>query len=62
MEKKLEITLVRSLIGEPERTRRTVRSLGLKRINSKVVQRVNGALLGKLERIKHLVAIREVQE
>jgi large subunit ribosomal protein L30 len=60
MAQKLEVTLVKSPIGQTERTRRTIESLGLKRINETVVQHVNGALLGKLEKVKHLVRIREV--
>jgi len=60
MADKLEITLTKSLITEPDRTRRTIESLGLRRLQQKVVHDVNGALLGKLERVKHLVTIREV--
>ena len=57
---KLEIKLVKGLIAEPQRTRRTVESLGLKKLQQIVVHEVNGALLGKLERVKHLVEVREV--
>ena len=60
MAEKLEIELIKSVIAEPERTKLTVRSLGLKKINQKVVHQINGALLGKLERDKHLVQIREI--
>lgn len=60
MAEKLKIKLVKSLITEPERTRRTVRSLGLKKMQQTVVHEVNGALLGKLEKVKHLVEIHEV--
>jgi large subunit ribosomal protein L30 len=60
MADKLEIELIKSTITEPLRTKRTVASLGLKRMHQTVVHQVNGALLGKLECVKHLVKIREV--
>ena len=56
---KLEIRLVKGVIAEPERTRRTVYSRGLKKLQQKVSHEVNAALLGKLERVKHLVEISE---
>ncbi len=60
MTEKLEIRLKKSLITEPGRTRRTVESLGLKKMQQVVVHTVNSALLGKLDKIRHLVEIREV--
>lgn len=60
MDKKLEVKLVRGLQGYPQRQRRTVWSLGLKKINQTVEVACNGANLGKLEKIRHLIEIREV--
>jgi len=60
MARKLEVTLVKSPIGQTVRTKRTIESLGLKKMHESVVQQVNEALLGKLEKVKHLVQIREV--
>ena len=57
---KVEIKLVKSVITEPQRTKDTIVSLGLRRTQQTVVHEVNGPLLGKLERVKHLVSIREI--
>ena len=57
---KVEIKLVKSLITEPKRTRATIESLGLRKMQQTVVHEVNGSLLGKLESVKHLVSIREI--
>ena len=56
---KLEITLVRSLIGRPETQRTTVKTLGLRKINSKVVQNDNPAIRGMINKVSHLVAVKE---
>ncbi|HBU85051.1 50S ribosomal protein L30 [Paenibacillus sp. UMB7766-LJ446] len=58
---KLEITLVRSLIGRPETQRTTVKTLGLRKINSKVVQNDNPAIRGMINKVSHLVAVKEVE-
>ncbi|MGO4734759.1 50S ribosomal protein L30 [Paenibacillus sp. 2KB_22] len=58
---KLEITLVRSLIGRPETQRTTVKTLGLRKINSKVVQNDNPAIRGMINKVNHLVAVKEVE-
>ena len=59
MAAKLQIKLIKGVIGEREKVKRTVKSLGLKRIEQTVEHEVNGALLGKLDKIKHLVKITE---
>ncbi|WP_440113156.1 50S ribosomal protein L30 [Paenibacillus sp. QZ-Y1] len=58
---KLEITLVRSLIGRPETQRTTVKTLGLRKVNSKVVQNDNPAIRGMINKVSHLVAVKEVE-
>jgi large subunit ribosomal protein L30 len=59
MAAKLQIKLIKGVIGEREKVKRTVKSLGLKKIQQTVVHEVNDALLGKLDKIKHLVKITE---
>lgn len=56
-EKMLRITLVRSPIGRPAVQRRTVRALGLKRMNHSVVQKDTPEIKGMISRISHLVAV-----
>lgn len=60
MPNKLRITLVRSLIGEKPKTRATVESLGLGRINSTVEQQDNPSIRGMIFRAKHLLEVEEI--
>nr|WGD76047.1 50S ribosomal protein L30 [Bacillus subtilis] len=56
---KLEITLKRSVIGRPEDQRVTVRTLGLKKTNQTVVHEDNGAIRGMINKVSHLVSVKE---
>ena len=58
---KVKITLKRSLIGQGHKSRETIKSLGLKKINSSVEREVDSSLEGMLNVIKHLVRIEEVE-
>ena len=57
---KVKITLKRSLIGQGHKSRETIKSLGLKKINSSVEREVDNSLEGMLNVVKHLVIIEEV--
>ncbi|MGQ9531601.1 MAG: 50S ribosomal protein L30 [Desulfotomaculales bacterium] len=56
---RLKITLVRSVIGRPEDQRRTVRSLGLRKLHSTVYHEDTPAIRGMLRKISHLVKVEE---
>lgn len=56
----LRITLVRSTIGRPSDQERTVRSLGLRRLNHTVVRPDQPAIRGMVQKISHLVKVEEV--
>ncbi|MBI2842775.1 MAG: 50S ribosomal protein L30 [Armatimonadetes bacterium] len=58
----IKITLKRSLIGFNEKQRRTVRSLGLGRIGSSVVQEETPAILGMVRKVPHLVEVDRLAE
>jgi large subunit ribosomal protein L30 len=58
----VRITQVRSQIGESQRHRGTLRSLGLGRIGRTVEQVVDPALEGKLRRVAHLVRVEEKEQ
>ena len=60
--KKVEIKLVRSVIGTPEWMRVIVRTLGLRKINSKNLVPDNGAIRGMVRKVSHLVELSEVKE
>ena len=57
---KVKITLTRSLIGRPETQRATVRSLGLRKLNSSVEREMNDALKGQIHKIEHLVKVENI--
>lgn len=59
MANKLEITLKRSVIGRPEDQRVTVRTLGLKKTNQTVVHEDNVAIRGMINKVSHLVSVKE---
>jgi large subunit ribosomal protein L30 len=58
---KLQITLVRSLIGRNEKQRATVQALGLRKMHQSVVQNDNPAIRGMVNHVSHLVKVEEVQ-
>ena len=57
---KVKITLKRSLIGQGHKSRETIKSLGLKKINSSVERELENSLEGMLNVVKHLVIIEKV--
>lgn len=59
---KLKVTLTRSVIGRPETQRRTVKSLGLRKLNSFAVLPDNPVVRGQLHKVRHLVTVEEVQD
>lgn len=58
----LKVTLKRSLISRPETQRKTVRSLGLRKVNSTAVLPDTPAIRGQIFKVKHLVAVEEVAD
>ncbi|GGB49402.1 50S ribosomal protein L30 [Virgibacillus dakarensis] len=60
MSKKLEITLKRSVIGRTEGQKQTVQALGLKKIQSTVVREDTPSVRGMINKVSHLVTVKEV--
>lgn len=60
MSGKIKVTQVRSIIGRPEKHRKIVRALGLKKINMTVVHQNNPAIMGMVKKVPHLVRAEEV--
>ena len=56
---KLQVTLRKSLIGQKPKTRETVRSLGLRKINSTVEHNDTPDVRGMLHRVRHLIDVEE---
>ena len=59
---KVKVTLKRSLIGRPETQRRTVRALGLRKVNSVSILPDNPAGRGQLHKVEHLISVEEIAE
>ena len=57
---KVKIRLRRRLIGQKPKAKETVRSLGLKKINSSTEREINPMIQGMLNKIEHLVEIEEI--
>ncbi len=60
MAKKLRIQLVKSTIGQKPAKKATVRSLGLKKLNSVVEHEANDAINGMVASVAHLVKVEEI--
>ncbi|HAR6203224.1 50S ribosomal protein L30 [Staphylococcus pseudintermedius] len=56
---KLQITLTKSVIGRPETQRKTVKALGLGKVNSSVTVEDNAAIRGQIKKVSHLVSVEE---
>lgn len=57
--KTLHITLVKSPIGYSERQKRTVRALGLRKLQQTVKQTDSPAVRGMINKIPHLLKVEE---
>ena len=54
-EKKLKVTLVKSVIGTKQDHRATVRGLGLRRLNSSTMLEDTAAVRGMINKVAYLV-------
>jgi large subunit ribosomal protein L30 len=57
--KDLEVTQIRSGIGQPETMRRTLRAIGLRHHQHSVRVRNTAALRGMLYKVRHLVRVQK---
>ncbi len=60
MSSKIEVTLKRSVIGTKQGQRETVKNLGLKKINDAVVCEDTPVVRGMINKVSHLVSVKEV--
>ena len=60
MAKKICVKLIRSTIGQKPRVRATVRSLGLRKLNSTVEHEASPSILGMVSSISHLLEVKEI--
>ena len=55
----LRITQIKSGIGRPERQKRTLRALGLKRLNKTILKKDSDQIKGMIRAVSHLVRVEE---
>jgi large subunit ribosomal protein L30 len=60
MANQLEITLTRSVIGRPRDQRATVKALGLRKIRQQVIHEDTPAIRGMVNKVSHLVTVKEI--
>jgi len=53
----LSVKLIKSVVGYPAQQRATVRSLGLRRINSQAVLPDTAVVRGMIRKVRHLVSV-----
>lgn len=59
-DRQLKISLVRSVIGRPQKQREVVKGLGLRRMNSQVVRKDCPEIRGMINKIPHLLRVEEL--
>lgn len=59
---KLKITLVKSMIGRPEKHRRVLRGMGLTKLNRSVELENTPAVQGMINVVSHLVKAEEIAD
>ena len=60
-DKKIKITQTKSAIGYRQRTKDTLKALGIRKMNSSVVKTNNSAIQGMIAAVNHLVNVEEVE-
>jgi len=59
MADKLNITLVKSMIGRPEKHRKVLRGMGLRKMNRTVQLEDTPSIRGMINTVSHLVRVEE---
>ena len=62
MAAKLNVTLVKSMIGRPEKHRKVLRGMGLKKLNRTVCLEDTPSIRGMVQKVIHLVRCEEVTD
>lgn len=59
--KKYKISQIRSSIGRPEKQKRTLNALGLRKLHNPVTIDGTPQVLGMIAKVKHLLEVEEVK-
>lgn len=57
--KKIKVTQVKSTIDRPERQKRTMEALGLRKLNATVEIEATPQILGMVRKVNHLVKVEQ---
>ena len=57
---KIRIIQVKSKNGKPERQKRTLEALGIRKLNHSVVHDATPQILGMVDKIRHLVKVENI--
>lgn len=57
---KIRITQVKSKIGQPERQKRILEALGIKKMHQTVEHEATPQIMGMVDKLKHLVKVENV--
>lgn len=57
---KIKVTLVRSQIGVPKIQKRTIKALGLNKVNSCIEHNATPQILGMIQKVQHLVKVEKI--
>ena len=57
---KIRITQIKSKNGQPEKQKRTLAALGIRKMHHSVEHQVTPQILGMIEKIRHLVKVEEI--
>jgi large subunit ribosomal protein L30 len=57
---KIRITQVKSKSGKPERQKRTLEALGIRKLNHSVEHEATPQIMGMVEKIRHLVKVENI--
>ena len=58
---KIKVTQTRSKIGRLQSQKRTLTALGLRKMNQTVEHEATPAIIGMVNKVKHLVSVEEVK-
>lgn len=58
----VKVTLVKSMIGKPEKHRKVLRGMGLTRVNKSVELEDTPSIRGMIDKVSHLVSVEEASD
>ena len=58
--KKIKVTQVKSVIDRPDRQKKTMEALGLRKLNATVDVEATAQILGMVRKVTHLIKVEEI--